>query len=83
MNGKYGLPGYDAYLLPKAIEWYLGGVTPLEKEWILEQCYERDFLNPYESKKLLMRINAILPEHFQIKGEIKYISPKVIQKKNS
>lgn len=36
MNGKYGLPGYDAYLLPKAIEWYLGGVTPLEKEWILE-----------------------------------------------
>lgn len=78
-NGKFGIPGYDVYLYPMVIEWYIGGVKPQGKEWMMN-CYNRSFLNPDETKKLLIMINSVLPQFLQKNGTIRYISPEEKQR---
>lgn len=78
-NGKFGIPGYDFYLYPMVIEWYIGGVKPQGKEWMMN-CYNRSFLNTDETKKLLIMINSVLPQFFQKNGNIIYVSPEEKQR---
>lgn len=78
-NGNYGIAGYDAYLYPMVVEWYIGRVKPQKEEWMLN-CYERAFLDSDETKKLLSMINLILPKYCQKNGEIIYISPEEEQR---
>lgn len=44
-----------------------------------KRCCERAFLTPVEAKKLLNKINLLLPERHQHIGEIIYISPEEIE----
>ncbi|MFL2106032.1 hypothetical protein [Desemzia sp. FAM 23991] len=74
-DGEFGIPGYDTYLYPMILEWYIGGIKPQKREW-LKKCYERAFLTPSETRSLLININLFLPEKFQNSGEIVYISPE-------
>lgn len=74
-NGEYGFDGYSAYLYPTIIEWYIGRVQLLKKEWMIK-CFERAFLSPEETRNLLIKINLLLPVEFQNEGEIRYISPE-------
>lgn len=78
-NGNYGIAGYYSDLYPMVIEWYIGGVKPEGKEWMMN-CYNRSFLNPDETKKLLIMINSVLPQFFQKNGEIRYASPEEKQR---
>ncbi|WP_035050927.1 hypothetical protein [Carnobacterium pleistocenium] len=73
--GNFGIPGYDTYLYPMILEWYIGGVKPQKREW-LKKCYERAFLTSDETRNLLIKINLFLPENLQNSGEIVYISPE-------
>lgn len=74
-DGNFGIPGYNAYLYPMILEWYIGGVKPQKREW-QKKCYERAFLSPDETRDLLIKINLFLPERFQSSGEVVYISPE-------
>ncbi|WP_226910158.1 hypothetical protein [Marinilactibacillus psychrotolerans] len=78
-DGEFGIPGYDTYLYPMILEGYIGGVKPQKREW-LKKCYERAFLDPNETKILLLKINSFLPEKLQNSGEVVYISPEERQK---
>lgn len=78
-NGEYGISGYDVYLYPMIVDWYIGHEKPHKIAWMLN-CYERAFLDSDETKKLLVMINSILPKGCQKKGEIIYISPEEYQK---
>lgn len=78
-NGAYGLPGYDAYLHPRIVEWYIGQVRPQKMEWA-KKCYERAYLSSDETRQLLTNTELLLPLQFQNKKEIVYISPENIYK---
>lgn len=78
-DGNFGILGYNTYLYPMILEWYIGGVKPQKREW-LKKCYERAFLTPAETKNLLIKINLLLPKNLQNSGEIVYISPEERQK---
>lgn len=83
-DGKYGIPGYSAYLYPMIIEWYIFEMDPLEKDWQY-YCYERAFLDPEEVRELLSQVNLLLPPNIQARipnpRDITYITPEEIQKK--
>lgn len=84
-DGKYGIPGYSAYLYPMIIEWYIFEMAPLEKDWQY-YCYKRAFLDPEEVRELLSQVNLLLPPNIQARipnpRDITYITPEEIQKKN-
>lgn len=72
-DGKFGVMGYVAYIYPMAVEWYIGQEKPLGKEWMMT-CYQRAYLKPAQTRKLLSKINLLLPEEYQTEGEIVYVT---------
>lgn len=72
-DGKFGIDGYDIYIYPMILDWYIGQEKPLGKEWMMA-CYQRAYLEPEQTRDLLKKIDLVLPEELQTDGEIVYIS---------
>ncbi|KRM55264.1 hypothetical protein [Lacticaseibacillus sharpeae] len=57
-DGRYGLPGYSAYLQPQIVEWYYSGNVP-GVAWV-KACYDRAFLTMDEFLEVNSRIETSL-----------------------
>lgn len=51
---EFGAPGYEAFLKPMIVEWYLDEIIP-RPEW-MKNCYHKSFLNPEETVNILKKM---------------------------
>lgn len=59
-EGKYGYPGYSAFLSPMIEEWYLQKKLP-KPSWMLK-CYHKAYVTPEEAFELLKSTNEVISD---------------------
>lgn len=57
-EAEYGLHGYEEYLYPIAIDWFLNETDP-KPEW-MKKCKERAYLNQQDAEKIINKIHEII-----------------------
>ncbi|MFW3454615.1 hypothetical protein ACN68H_06605 [Aerococcus viridans] len=62
-NGKFGAPGYCAYIFPMVFEWFSYERLP-QSQWKLN-CYNKAYLPKDLTRKLLVKIDQLLPKQYQ------------------
>src|SRR5690606_12684186 len=59
---EYGYPGYEAFLKPAIVEWYLDERIP-NPEW-MKKCYIKSFLEPQIAFDLIKGMQKVLGESY-------------------
>lgn len=69
-DGKYGYPGYQVFIKPTVVDWYIEGKIP-KPDW-MKNCYNKAYLTKNETKQLLGLIEETLLKKIKDQEKEKY-----------